>query len=467
MATIDPSVPDYGLVLVPAIDFAEKDPAVIITEVIADYEAAFLALTNIAKSLAPGDPVRLFLLVVCQWLSHQRTLIDFTGKSNLLKYAQGDYLDNLGALYGARGLRLQAQPALTTLRFTLAATLAFEVTIPQGTFVQAANGVVFETTEDGIIPAFQTVGDVSAQAVLEGVIGNGFAPGQINSVINWNQSFAISVANTTLSSGGSDVEDDDHYRYRIWLAIESFSTCGPRFAYEFWALSAHPDIIQCVVYSAPEIAGEVWLYPLMTGGVLPTPDIMALVYGSCNADERRPVTDYVTVKVATEVPFTLNVDYYILQSNSVLLDSIQTAVDQAVADWILWQRSAISRDLICDELTKRMLEAGAKRIVIHSPTPTFQVMDYYQLVVPGQSFTDGVSVNASPTFTSATAAFASSDVGHGITGTNIPVGTTISAVTNATTITLSNNATANGSALAFIVAGRVANTVNFAGFEDI
>src|SRR5512142_1202535 len=65
-----PAAPEYGLPWVPDMDFAEKDPAIIQGEVIADYQDSFKALTGIAKTLAPGDPVRLLLLVVCHWLSH-------------------------------------------------------------------------------------------------------------------------------------------------------------------------------------------------------------------------------------------------------------------------------------------------------------------------------------------------------------------------------------------------------------
>jgi phage-related baseplate assembly protein len=379
--TEDVGTPDYGLPFVPEIDFAEKDPTIIVNEVITDYEAAFKTLTGISKSLAPGDPVRLFLLVVCHWLSHQRTIIDFTGKQNLLKYAHGDFLDNIAALYGERALRLQAQKALTTLRFTIAAPLSFTASIPKGTLCQAPNGVIFETLQSGPIPSIATSVDVPARALVAGAIGNRFAIGQINSIINWNQPFGVTVSNTTVSAGGSDAESDEQYRYRIWLAIESFSTCGPREAYEFWALSADPGIIQAVIHSAPEIAGEVWIYPLMKGGELPNADIMALVDASCNRDDRRPVTDFVTVKLATKFTYTLNVDYWILQGNAVLADSIQAAVTQAALDWIEWQRSAISRDLNGSELTKRMLEAGAKRIVIISPNPSFQLMNYNQLAV--------------------------------------------------------------------------------------
>jgi phage-related baseplate assembly protein len=376
-----PSAPVYGLQYVPDIDFAVKDPAIIVNEVVLDYQAAFLALTGIAKTLAPGDPVRLHLLVVCHWLSHQRVIIDFTGKQNLLKYSKGDYLDNLAALYGQRAMRLPAAPALTILQFTLDAQLAFSATIPKGTLCQALNNVVFETLDDCTIAAGDLLGEVNAQCTVAGVIGNGFLPGQIAGVINWNQPYSIHVTNTVVTAGGSDVENDEQYRYRVWLAIESFSTCGPHDAYEFWALSADPDIIQAVVYSAPDIAGEVWIFPLLTGGNIPTQPILDLVYDACSARTRRPLTDYVSVFAPTPFTYALNFDYWIERDNEVLADTIQANVIQAAHDWIQWQRSYVSRDLNCDELRKRCLEAGAKRIVVHTPTPTFQPMAYNQLAV--------------------------------------------------------------------------------------
>jgi len=380
-AATEPAPPIFGLPFVPDIDFAVKDPAIIVQEVIADYEAQFLALTNIAKALAPGDPVRLHLLVVCDWLSQQRVVIDFTGKNNLLKYAVGSYLDNLAALLGERTLRLQAQPAITTLRFTVAASLASTVTVPLGTQCQAPNAVVFQTTAVGIITAGSLSCDVPATAIVPGAVGSGFTPGQVNSVINWNQPFGISVANTTTTSGGSDAETDDQYRYRIWLAVESFSTCGPHDAYEFWALSASPAIIQCVVYSAPEIAGEVWLYPLLVNGVIPGTDILALVEASCSPATRRPVSDFVTAKAATQHIYTLAMSWFIDPVNEVLLDSITANVNAAVTGWILWQRSAIGRDIICDELIKRCLEAGASRVDITQPAALFTDLAYNELAV--------------------------------------------------------------------------------------
>ena len=119
----------------------------------------------------------------------------------------------------------------------------------------------------------------------------------------------------------------------------------------------------------------------MQGGQLPTQPILDLVLATCSRNTRRPLTDWVKVFAPTVFPYALNFDYYVDKVNEVLLETIQTNVEQAAADWILWQRSAISRDLNCGELTKRCLEAGAKRIVVHTPTPNFQVLAYNQLAV--------------------------------------------------------------------------------------
>ncbi|MGH9283333.1 MAG: SBBP repeat-containing protein, partial [Acidimicrobiales bacterium] len=68
------------------------------------------------------------------------------------------------------------------------------------------------------------------------------------------------------------------------------------------------------------------------------------------------------------------------------------------------------------------------------------------------TFTDGVSSDASTTFTSASAGFTGDDVGKEISGANIPASTTIAAVADSSTVTLSQPATAAGSGLTFSIA---------------
>lgn len=76
---------------------------------------------------------------------------------------------------------------------------------------------------------------------------------------------------------------------------------------------------------------------------------------------------------------------------------------------------------------------------------TWQCVPAYLM---GRTVGDGATTSASTTVTSATAAFNSQDVGAIIATTNLPAGTTIASVTNATTVVVSAAATATGSSQA-------------------
>ena len=369
-----------SLAHIPPVEFAEKDPRVIEAQVIGDYEDAFESLTNIAKTLAPGDPVRLLLLTVCQLLTQLRVNIDFAAKENLLPYSHEEYLDGVASLYGPRADRLPAAPAVTVFMFTLTAPQLVTVIIPIGTQVTGATNLIFATTRIATIPAGQLIAvNVPAVCTTPGVAGNGYAPGQFTTLVGWTQPYGMNVTNTEVTAYGSDVEPDENYRYRTWLTPESFSTCGPRQAYEYWSLQAHPDIIQCVVHSAPEIAGEVHLYPLMRGGVIPGDLILALVLRNCDAEIRRPVSDYVTAYKAVEVTYNVTVEWYARRDDEVVIGQIGPKVNDAVTGWIAWQREYIGRDINPNELIRRVLEAGAKRVDNTSLQPLFRVALYNEL----------------------------------------------------------------------------------------
>jgi len=73
-------------------------------------------------------------------------------------------------------------------------------------------------------------------------------------------------------------------------------------------------------------------------------------------------------------------------------------------------------------------------------------------------FTDGVTVNGSPTLTSVTANFNSQDAGKTIAGTGIPASTTILTIQSSTSVTLSANATASATGVTITFTGRIAGT---------
>lgn len=353
--------------------FAEKSAEEIESEIIALYE------NTSGRTLAKGDPIRLFLNSFILIVIHQRSLIDYAAKQNLLAYAEGNYLDHLGALLEVS--RLEASYAMTTLKFTLSEAQASAVIVPEGTRVSPGGGnILFATTASAEIPAGSKELTVTAKCTVSGTQGNGFVAGQVKKLVD-PFPFEMSVTNTTETYGGSDTENDENFRERIQIAPESFSVAGPRGAYEYYARSAHQDIIDVAVVGPPDISpGYVEIYPLMQGGEIPSSEILLSVLEICNADNVRPLTDCVSVHAPEIVNYALNVKYYIDRAKATQSTELQTAVNKAVAVWITWQRSKLGRDLNPSELNYRMIAAGAKRTEITSPA--FKILKASELAVP-------------------------------------------------------------------------------------
>ncbi|MBQ3449572.1 MAG: baseplate J/gp47 family protein [Synergistaceae bacterium] len=353
--------------------FAEKAADEIEHEIITLYER--LA----ERTLAKGDPVRLFLETIILIIVQQRSLIDYAAKQNLLAYASGDYLDHIGALLEVT--RLEASHAMTTLKFTLSESQSSVVIIPAGTRASPGGGnILFATTESVEVPSGSTEITVTAECTVSGVQGNGYIAGQIRRLVD-PFPYEMTVTNITESYGGSDKENDENFRERIQIAPESFSVAGPKGAYEYYARSAHQDIIDVAVIGPPEIeAGYVRLYPLMKGGELPSQEVLDAVLAKCGADDVRPLTDCVSVHSPETVSYALNVKYYIDRAKATQSTEIQVSVESAIHEWVTWQRSKLGRDLNPSELNHRIISAGAKRAEITSPS--FRVLKSSELAVP-------------------------------------------------------------------------------------
>lgn len=350
----------------PEIELVSTDVEEIESNIITVYEG----ITG--RSLAPGDPVRLFLQAIAAIIVQQRVLINYAAKQNLLAYAEGAYLDHIGAL--VRTERLPAKSAQTTLRFTISPPQPQAVIIPAGTRVTPDGQVFFATTQVTTVPAGVTQIDVVAECTTQGTIGNNWQVGQINKLVDplpWIQK----VENITASSGGVDEEDDDSYRERIRQAPESFSTAGPEEGYKYWAKSAHQSIIDISVTSpAP---GQVEIRPLLENGEIPGQEILDAVAAVCNDKRIRPLTDQVVVLAPEVVSYNIDLTYYIAQSNAAT--NIQEAVNKAVDEYVVWQKAKLGRDINPSELIARIKAAGAKRVDIVSPV--FTSVDLHQVAI--------------------------------------------------------------------------------------
>ena len=134
-------------------------------------------------------------------------------------------------------------------------------------------------------------------------------------------------------------ESDEPFRERIGLSPKRFG-CRTVQGIEYWALTAHQDIVDVAVYSPTP--GQVNICPLLKGGQLPGQEVLDAVNTICSADNKRPLTDYVYVHVPTQVNYSINVTYYIRRDDASLAASIQAAVQDAVSNYKTWQKENLA-----------------------------------------------------------------------------------------------------------------------------
>lgn len=334
----------------PEVSFVETDPEAIKAEIVSRYENAA------GRTLATADPIRIFLLAVADEIIQQRVLINMAAQSNLLSYATGEYLDALGEYLLV--LRLPASKAVTNIRFTLSQALEEVYVIPAGT--EITNGIVtFATDEELVIAAGDFTGDVSASCTVAGVAGNGYLPGQISTIVR-PMTFVDLAENTNATYGGADIESDEDYAERIRLAPNAFSVAGPIKAYVFYTQSVSSAIIDVSVDSPTP--GVVNVYPLLEGGVIPDQTLLDKVLEKLSAEDVRPLTDDVHALQAEAVTYTINVRYFIKNSDKNKAETIRANVAAAVENYRLWQQGKIGRDIVPAELVRAVMNAGAARL---------------------------------------------------------------------------------------------------------
>ena len=202
-----------------------------------------------------------------------------------------------------------------------------------------------------------------------GEVGNGYEVGELCKIVD-PQPFLAEITNVTKSEGGADIESDDFYRDRIRQAVEGFSNAGSEGAYIFHTKSVSSLITDVLVTS--ENPGEVDIYVLLEGGELPGSEMLTAIETHLREDNVRPLTDLVQVRQPVAVNYSINLRYLIARSDAGSATQIIAKVEEAVADFVTWQKSKIGRDINDTELYWRIRSAGAKRAEII--LPAFEVV---------------------------------------------------------------------------------------------
>lgn len=350
----------------PDISFIDnKDIDQVRQEMVADYESFISEATGQTVTLERSSVHRMELYAAAAQIYQAMQYIDRQGKQSILKYSYSDFLDNLAIFKGVT--RNPATPATTTLRFTLSAERDTATGIPQGTRVSTAGAIYFATDVYAEIPAGSTTVDVPATCTVAGTDGNGFAAGELATIVD-PIPYVASVTNTTATEGGAEIESDDDLAERVFLAPGAYSTAGPEDGYLYHA-KAYSAAIGDVVATSNQAAGTVDIVFIMADGSTPGEEMIEGLEGYLQGKTIRPMTDLVRVAAPQEVTYTINLTYYINRSNSAKAVTIQAAVAQAVADYQTWQR-AIGRDINPSQLVHMVMDAGAKRVTVTAPTYT-------------------------------------------------------------------------------------------------
>ncbi len=421
--------------------FVATDPSDIIARLIAKYES----ITG--HTLHPGDPDRLFIAWVSDVIVRERVNQNYIGNQNIPSRAEGANLDALGEwIYSLD--RKGAQAAKCTVRFTISAAQSTSILIPSGTRVSdKSKQLVWHTIADELIPIGQTYADVIVQCETAGTVGNGYAAGQIDTLIDIdNIRYYSSCANITESDGGAEEWNDDTYFEMMRAVLDSYSTAGPEGSYIYWAKSVSNQIADVKVirprfvskkllevYASDdgkryafiggdqinidsltvrvegeegnlepftdytveytdgllkialdanlgvatadkiEISverdrpGHVYIYALMDDGAAPTETIKSDILDACNDDRVRPLTDYVSVHDPEIAEYDIDCTYYISREVQKSLVDIETAVNNAVNEYIAWQYARLGRDINPSKLQKMLMDAGVKRVEINTP----------------------------------------------------------------------------------------------------
>lgn len=319
---------------------------------------------NMVGECAVGSPQRGFIKVITYLIFSFGKYFDAKQKMNLLKYSTGEYLDALGEFRGVKAARLQKTKSFTNFEIEIIESGNIQ-NVKAGYRIASIDGKIFETTQDVEFKVGELKKNVSGECSVEGVEGNGYLPGQITNPVDIIP-FVTNVRNTSITQGGSDIEDDNSYRERIRKLPESFSVAGPVGAYESIVLGVSPEIVD--VYVSSPKPTEVLIQPLLRGGELPDQGVLDKVLEACNDKSVRPLTDLVSAASPLTTNYNLEVTYYVSSLFQTNIEWVKSDIEAEIEKWILDTRSKMGKDINPDSLIDAVRAVGCKRLEIVSPS---------------------------------------------------------------------------------------------------
>ena len=160
------------------------------------------------------------------------------------------------------------------------------------------------------------------------------------------------------------LEDDTSLRLRTQLAFEGLSVAGPRSAYIFHSLSAHPDVADVSVVS-PQPANVTVTILSRNGQGEAEENLLNVVRAKLNDDDIRPIGDRVIVQSAVIQSYEIRAKLYLYRGPEY--EPIKAAALKKLTAYTK-EKHRLGRDISLSGIYAALHLEGVQRVELISPT---------------------------------------------------------------------------------------------------
>lgn len=160
------------------------------------------------------------------------------------------------------------------------------------------------------------------------------------------------------------LEDDTSLRLRTQLAFEGLSVAGPRSAYIFHSLSAHPDVADVSVVS-PQPANVTVTILSRNGQGEANESLLNVVRAKLNDDDIRPIGDRVIVQSAVIQSYEIRAKLHLYRGPEY--EPIKAAALKKLTAYTK-EKHRLGRDISLSGIYAALHLEGVQRVELISPT---------------------------------------------------------------------------------------------------
>ncbi len=285
------------------------------------------------STLSDAQLESIMISLMVYYMTLTKLKFNEAARLNLVQFSRYPIVDFIGELFNC--FRLVKRCGETYLKVMLKTSFDEDLTLPKGLEVQSKDEkYVFTTVEDLVIPSGDLYGIVKIRSNDACADVNKYQTGDINILLK-PFTYIESVTNTENVTGGADEESDEAYIDRIIESAEGFSCAGSKGAYEYFAKSAHPDIIDAYAKCEQKPASIIYnneTEVFEAGNVIEAENFHAEVdYFRGKMDIQFTVGDTV-IPLIIKIPPAALVEVFPLTKSGDLPETIKIAVETTLAE---------------------------------------------------------------------------------------------------------------------------------------